>query len=181
MLSASIGVHRRLILGSIRVHLCSSVVSLLVFFVSLVPFDGLRTGFVVSLLFTKLAPPGRVLLFPISAVGLRDGHVFDRARIEAARVDAEAVRVRARDVEGLDAAHRAEQVLGDTRIKGVRGQRVLTAEEGEAVGGNDQVQVAGLAADRTVALENTDSRRRDHLEAYLSTVTATCVLDHREF
>src|SRR5688572_9770814 len=88
-----------------------------------------------------------VLLLPLAPVERLDRHLFHRARVQAARVDAQPVGMRARHVEGLDAADRAEQVLRDAGVESVVSQRVPAADEGEAVGGNNEVQVAGLAAD----------------------------------
>jgi len=133
---------------------------------------------VVQLLFAKLAPPRGILLLPVPAVGLHDHHVLDRARVEAARVDAEAVRVRARHVEGLDAAHRAEQMLCDARIEAVGSQHFTAAHQGKPVGRHDQVQVAGLAADRAVAFGHPDPRGRQHLKPHSPAVAATSVFDH---
>src|SRR5713101_9586503 len=45
----------------------------------------------------KLAASPRILFFPLLHVELLHGHALDRTGIEAARVDAEPVRVRARD------------------------------------------------------------------------------------
>jgi len=135
-------------------------------------------SFVVQLSIAKLAPSGGILLLPLPSVERLDGDVLDRAGIEATRVDADPVRVRARHVEGLDAAHRAEQMLCDSSVESVGGQRFTAAHQSKPVGRHDQVQVAGLAADRAVAFRHPEPRGCLHLEPHSPAVTATRVLDH---
>src|SRR5258706_8657406 len=99
----------------------------------------------------KLAASLRILFFPLLPVELLHGHALDRTGIEAARVDAEPVRVRARDVEGFYAADGAKQVLGRVRVEAVGGQDFAPAEKLETLGRDDEVQVSGFAADRAIA------------------------------
>src|SRR5688572_31003371 len=80
-----------------------------------------------------LATAGRVVLLPVLAVDLRDRHAGDGAFVQAARVDAEAVRVRARHVEGFHAAVPAKAVLRGAGIELVRGQRIFAGEQLEAL------------------------------------------------
>src|SRR5512138_1909651 len=76
------------------------------------------------------APCG-ILLLPLAAVEGLDIDGFDGRRIEAAGVDAVAVGMRARYVERLDPARRAEEMLGDTRVERVGRQSVLALQQPE--------------------------------------------------
>ncbi len=51
----------------------------------------------------ELTAAGRIVLFPVATVNVADLHAGDRGRVDAACVDAEAVGMRARHVEGLHA------------------------------------------------------------------------------
>src|SRR5580658_11139607 len=70
----------------------------------------------------------RARLFPMAAVKRRDRHGFDGAGVDATRVHADAVGMRARYVEGLHSARGAKQVLGGMRIERVGGQGVGAAD-----------------------------------------------------
>src|ERR1019366_6943035 len=56
-----------------------------------------------------------------------------------------------RSVERMHPARPAEHVLRDVRVERVDGEGVLAAEDGEALGWNDDVQVAHPGAHRAVA------------------------------
>src|SRR5260370_22118260 len=94
----------------------------------------------------NLAASPRILFFPLLPVELLHGHALDRTGIEAARVDAEPVRVRARDVEGFYAADGAKQVLRRARVETVGGQDFAPAEKLETLGRYDEAQASELAA-----------------------------------
>src|SRR6185503_14629939 len=101
-----------------------------------------------------------VRLLPVLAVRARDRRVLDGSFVEAARVDAVAVRMRARHVERLDAADRAERVLRGLGVELVSGECVRARKELEARLRHDQMKVAGSAADRAITIGNFDPRRR---------------------
>src|ERR1700681_171762 len=66
--------------------------------------------------------PGRVAIFgpsffPMLAIERRYGHRFDGIAVEAAGVDADAVGMRAGNVERFHAAGRTEKVLGDVCVE----------------------------------------------------------------
>src|SRR4051812_17496542 len=63
-----------------------------------------------------LAAPRRKVLLPVASVDRRDRDLVDGAGIEAARVHAVTIRMRARYVERFDSAHRTEKVLRRARI-----------------------------------------------------------------
>src|SRR5262249_11551732 len=90
----------------------------------------------------------------------------------------EAVRVRARHVEGLDAADRAEEVLGGAGVEAIAGERLAAREQAEARARHDQVQEARPRADRAVALADLERGRRVDLEADAAAMTAAVVGDH---
>src|SRR5215470_8770436 len=83
--------------------------------------------------------PFRVLLLPLTAVELRDVHFLHCAWVETARVDTETVGMRTRHIERLDAADRAEQVLGRAGVKGIACERFAAGKQPKAVRGNDEV------------------------------------------
>src|SRR5262249_33735497 len=89
-----------------------------------------------------------------------------------------AVGVRARHVERLDPADRAEQVPGHPGVERVRGELVRAAQQPEPRLRHHEVQVAGLRADRAVALVHLDLGGRVDLEADAAAVTAAGVGDH---
>src|SRR5690348_14866514 len=80
----------------------------------------------------ELAPPTRIMLFPFTPVGVRNLHGIHRALIQTARIDAESVRVRARHVEGFDAAHRTEQMPCGCGVELILAQRLRTLHQAKA-------------------------------------------------
>src|SRR5262245_38408978 len=86
--------------------------------------------------------------------------------------------MRARYIERLHAADRAEQVLRGARVELVRGEYVRAREELEAVLRNDQVQVAALRTHRAIAVDHFRVRRRKHLEPDPAAVAASKMANH---
>src|SRR5207248_9726285 len=72
--------------------------------------------------------------------------------VEAARVDAVILGVRARPIKGVYAAMPAEGVLRDAGAEGIGRQRVGAAQDVEPLAQNRQMQNALLCANRAVAL-----------------------------
>jgi hypothetical protein len=72
--------------------------------------------------------------------------------VQAAGIDADTMRVGARDVEGMHAAMRAEGVLRDAGAEGVGLERGLAAQQLEGRGVAAEVQDALLGADRAAAV-----------------------------
>src|SRR5439155_22109139 len=96
--------------------------------------------------------------------------------VEAARVDAVVLGIRARLIERVNAAMPAEGVLRGTRAEGVGRQIVRAAEDFEPLVQNWQVQDALLGADRAVALA--DHRLREiglDPEAHAAAMTAALI------
>src|SRR5690606_8950060 len=123
---------------------------------------------------------GRVSL-PVRAVELlRDAHRFHRRGIEAARVDADPVRMRARHIERLDSADAAEQVLRDAGIEAIAREHVLPREQAEARFRDDIVQKARHSTDRAVALDDVELVRAFDREANAAAVTAAVVERHSD-
>lgn len=56
---------------------------------------------------------------PIPAVKIRDTDMLDRLGIQASRVDADSIRIGARNIKSLDPAGRAEVVLRNAGVEGV--------------------------------------------------------------
>src|SRR6266403_2047493 len=103
---------------------------------------------------------------------------IDGSRVEAARVHAEAIRMRTRHVERFDAANRTEQVLGRVRVEAVRCQNIAARKQLEAIGGNHQVQVARLATHGAVAVGNLELGRCHHFESDATAMTTAGVCNH---
>src|ERR1700683_5552268 len=74
--------------------------------------------------------------------------------IETAGVDADLVGLRARHIEGVDAAMRAEGMLRYAGEESVGGERLLAREQLEILLCGDEVQDPLLRADRAVAFRN---------------------------
>src|ERR1700722_5451925 len=89
----------------------------------------------------------------------------DRACIETAHVDVDAVRIRARHVERFNAAYPTEQMLRRSGVERVFAQVVLSREQSETRSRHNQVQVAGHCADRAIAFQRMDFRRRIDFES----------------
>src|ERR1700690_1183348 len=121
----------------------------------------------------------RVLLVPLQAVDRSDPQSLNGAGVETARIDAESVGVRTRHVKRLDAAGRAKQMFRGMRVEAVSRQRIAAGGEFEALGRNDEVQKAGFAANRAVAVIDRQYRRGDDFESDAAAVAATLVCNHR--
>jgi hypothetical protein len=104
---------------------------------------------------------------------------LDRVAVEAVDVDVDAVGVRARHVERLDAADAAEAVLRGAGVERVFAQQPGALQQAEARRWHDQVQEPGHAADRAVAFDRIDARRRVDLEAHAPAMTAASMHGER--
>ena len=71
---------------------------------------------------TEVPPEPPAWVKAVDAVERLDFYRLDRRVVQAADVDAEAVRVRSWHVEGLDAAGSAEEVLRRLRVEGIHRQ-----------------------------------------------------------
>src|SRR5271166_6727728 len=117
-------------------------------------------------------------LLPLAAVERRHGHRFDGIAVDAARVHADPIGVRAWNVERLHAARGAEIMLGDVCIERIRRERFAAAEKFESLGRHDQMQIPGLAAHGAVAVGDLEVRRCDYFEADAAAVTTAAVRTH---
>jgi hypothetical protein len=114
----------------------------------------------------------RLRLLPIRPVELLN-HQSHRL-IEAVRIDAPRIRVRAGLIEALHAATAAEQVLGSTCAEPIAGQRITARKKLELLVWDNHVQKARGAANRTVAIERWNGRVRQlGVEPNGSTMTST--------
>jgi len=117
------------------------------------------------------------MFFPLPPVEICNPNFGNGFRFEATDIDADSVRIGARNIEGFDAAVGAESVPGDPGVEGVGGEILLALDEAEPAGGNDQVEVGGHRADRTVAELDLELCGRVDLELHHSTVAASVVGD----
>src|SRR5690349_4039260 len=83
---------------------------------------------------------------PIIVVERLDLDVLYGGAIEAAGVDAVAVRVRARNVKGLHATGPAEKMASGPSVESVLGEIIRAPQQAKARARHDQVQIAGHAA-----------------------------------
>lgn len=88
---------------------------------------------------------------PIAAIELAAVDFQPFETIQASHVQAESIRVGSRNVERLDAAMAAEQVLRGIRFEPVCAQSALPRQQFKPAGRNDQVLEAAHPAHRTVA------------------------------
>src|SRR5262249_8179650 len=72
--------------------------------------------------------------------------------VQTADVDVDLIRIGARYVKSMDAAGRAERVLGGTGVELIRRQCIRAARELELLRPYNQMQKALLGADRAIAL-----------------------------
>src|SRR5512145_1087218 len=121
-------------------------------------------------------PGGR--LFPVPAVEWRNIHLADGLRIDAAHVDAVAVRIRTRHIERLDAAHPAEKMPGDSGVERISRKKLRALNQGEARLGHDKMEIAALAAHRAVALARLDFRGRLDFKAHAPAVATSRMPGH---
>ena len=92
-------------------------------------------------------------LFPVGSVELADVDALDGARIETVRHDTDSVRIRTRNVKTLHSAAAAKVVLGLVRVERVRAEAVVTFEQREIGGRNDEVAVLLLHANAATVVQ----------------------------
>src|SRR5512134_2377468 len=97
------------------------------------------------------APGGGVGLLPVPAVEMPDLDPLEVDALHAAQVHVDLVRVRARLVEGGDAAAPAEVVLRRAGPEPVGGEALGGGQQAEALARHVPVQVGLAPADRAVA------------------------------
>jgi deoxyxylulose-5-phosphate synthase len=102
-------------------------------------------------------------------------------RLAEEGIEAEAVRLGARHVEALDAAHRAEMVFRRAGVERVGGDLVGAFEQAKALRFHHQMQVTGLPADRAIALLDLDLVGREHLIAHRAAMAAAALPGHGGF
>src|SRR5262245_36628731 len=128
-----------------------------------------------------IEPPlrGAVRALPVLSVLAHDGHVLERAFVEAARIHAVTVGMRARHVERFHAAYRAEEVARGAGVELVGGQNVGTGKQPEPLLRHDEMEVPRSRAHRAVALGDLDARGSERLEAHPAAMAASPMRDHR--
>ena len=92
--------------------------------------------------------------------------------IEAAEMHAPRFRVRARLVEALDPAGPAKEVFRRAGAKAVGSQAVRSTQQFKVRMRHDQVQVTGLAANRTIAVQHFQRQRNRDSKAHRAAVAA---------
>src|SRR5215471_14211604 len=102
--------------------------------------------------------------FPILSVERRHAHRSYRRGLQAARIHTVTRGMRARHIEGFDAALRAEKVFGCHRIELISRQHVLALDKPEAVARNDEMQVTRYRTDGAVAIENLQLVGHEHFK-----------------
>ena len=118
------------------------------------------------------------VLFPGLAIEWRHLERADRSRIEAVCVDTDARRMGSRHIVGFHAAMAAKIVLRDTRVKRIRLDRILAAQESEIRFRYDQVEIAAHSADTAIALIGLDVRGRLDFKLHAAAMTASFMHGH---
>ncbi len=115
---------------------------------------------------------------PVLAIERADNLLFDGSRIQTPRVHAQSIRMRARNVERLHATDGTEEVLRCFRMEPVAGQTVSPRQQAKARFGNDEVPIAELRTDRTVALIDLDGFRCVDFESNSAAMTPAPMRRH---
>ncbi len=89
--------------------------------------------------------------FPVLTVKIPDGYILDMPGIQAVNIYAEPIGVRARYIEGLDAAMSAEQMFCGAGVEAVGGQAILALQQVKVLLADDQMKKTGHPADRAIA------------------------------
>lgn len=96
-------------------------------------------------------PEGFGVPGPVTAIEFSEFDVAARGKAEAANVQAEAIRIGARDVKRLDSANTAEQVTRRIGFETVFPELFLASYQLEPAGGNNQVLESAHPANGTIA------------------------------
>jgi hypothetical protein len=100
-------------------------------------------------------------LFPLSAIeGLR-GETLEVYSLKTADVDVDLVRMRTRNVVGMDPTDRAKVVLGGLGIELVEGYCVCRSQQAELPRLDDEMEKSFLGTNRAVAIDNAVELGRD--------------------
>ena len=100
------------------------------------------------------------IVFPVRAVEFLEAELEIGVGVERAQIDGPAVRVRARHVEGLHAAFRAEHVLRGVGSERVGRQALRPAFDPEIILLDEEMDKAGLGTDRAIARQGDDTVRQ---------------------
>lgn len=123
-------------------------------------------------LFDALA--GLLPILPVIGPNAKRLHL---ALVQASCVDIDPVGVRTGDVEGFDAASRAEQVASRAGTKLILGQRVLTLQEPKMRFWNNQMPKSGLEANRAIAVQDLQDARGQNLVTHAAAMAAALMPD----
>src|SRR5262245_46234711 len=124
---------------------------------------------------------GRILPVVVAAVGVAHGGIGEGGGIHIVEAgDVHGVEVATQDVEvaaaeSVHAAMAAEQVVHAVAAELVVGERVLAGQQAESLGLGDHAPIAGLGADRAVALAGARAEVDVGLVADFSAVAAAMV------
>jgi len=117
------------------------------------------------------------VLFPVLAVELHYHGVL-QLLVKAIDINIDAVGIRPRNIERLDATGLAEIVLGYTTVESIGVKRILSLKQFESIAWQDQVQIPRFGTDGTIAALNLDRFFYINLETHCTTVATTLIL-HR--
>ena len=123
----------------------------------------------------------RILGLPVSTVHIAQRRARYRTRVYAVCIDADAIRVGSRNIEGLYSTRGTEQVPGGTGIEGVGREGFLAGNEPEAFPGNDQVSVSRAGTHGAVAYVQGQMCRRLDFEADLAAMTPSGMGHHLQW
>ena len=121
------------------------------------------------------------MIFPVAPVECINSHRIDASGIQTSNIDTVAVRIRARNIERLDATTAAEEMLGNSRVELIGGNVILTADEREIIFSYNQMQVSAHTANTAIALIDLENSWCLDFEFDAAAVTAACVNSHLSF
>lgn len=87
------------------------------------------------------------MCLPVLAVKGYHRHFSDRSQIQTAHINAVAIRMGPRNVEGFDSAHWAKQMPGDSGVESVGREGFGTLDESEPRFWHDEMKKTAFAAD----------------------------------
>ena len=121
------------------------------------------------------------MIFPVSTIERFNCHRIDAAGIKASNIDTVAVRIRARNIERLDATISTEKMFGDACVELIGRDFVIAANEREIVFAHNQVYVTAHAADTAIALVDLEICRGVDFKSDAATVATAFVNAHLSF
>jgi len=111
--------------------------------------------------------------FPVLSVKFFIGHFVEAVFVNAAKINTDAVGIRARHVPGLNTAGFTKVVPGNAGIKCVQGQLALIRQQSKMITGNNQMLVSNQFTNGTIAEIDQNLRCRFKFKCNRTAMTGT--------